>query len=72
VITPTEFYAMLEQHDWFYSYSDDHRVWTAGNEANRKLQSIIQENDVLTRMYVDYSKSVHNPDLGKPVLEDYL
>jgi hypothetical protein len=63
---------MLEQHDWFYSYSDDHRVWTAGNEANRKLQSIIQENDVLTRMYVDYSKSVHNTDLGKPVLEDYL
>lgn len=70
--TPTEFYKMLEQHDWFYNYSDDHRAWTAGNEATRRLQAIIQENDVLTRMYNDYAKSVHNPDLGKPVLEDYV
>lgn len=72
MVTPKEFYAMLEEHDWFYGYSDDHRVWTAGSEANRKLQAIIQEDSLLTRMYSDYAKCVHNPDLSKPKLEDYL
>lgn len=72
MVTPKEFYAMLEQHDWFYGYSDDHRVWTAGSEANRKLQAIVQENPLLSRMYSDYAKCVHNPDLSKPKLEDYL
>jgi len=72
MVTPKEFYSMLEEHDWFYGYSDDHRVWTAGSEANRKLQAIIQEDSLLTRMYSDYAKCVHNPDLSKPKLEDYL
>jgi len=28
--------AALKRHDWYYDYSDDHRVWSSGN-ANWKL-----------------------------------
>lgn len=32
-----EFYDELEKHDWYYSYSDDHRVWKKGEAAWKAL-----------------------------------
>ncbi len=30
-------YEELERHDWFYHFSDDHRVWTAGSAKENAL-----------------------------------
>ena len=27
----------LKSHDWYHAYSDDHRVWRAGSNSQRKL-----------------------------------
>jgi hypothetical protein len=38
---------MCEQHDWFYSFSDDHKVWERGNEeikAIREMMILCQES----------------------------
>lgn len=35
-----EFYEMLQRHDWFYEFSDDHSVWQRGETSKTKLISI--------------------------------
>ena len=38
---------MCEQHDWFYSFSDDHRVWERGTQeikAIREMMILCQES----------------------------
>ena len=32
-----EFYNELVRFDWWYDYSDDHSVWTRGNEKEKEL-----------------------------------
>lgn len=31
----------LKHHDWYYQYSDDHRVWQAGRSAYARIQSLM-------------------------------
>jgi len=33
------FDTMCKEHDWYYQYSDDHRVWKAGSAAEDRLKS---------------------------------
>jgi len=33
-----EFGQKLRQHDWYYGYSDDHRVWTRGRNQMKLLR----------------------------------
>jgi hypothetical protein len=32
------FEKLCQEHDWYYAYSDDHRVWKAGVNADAKLR----------------------------------
>lgn len=32
----------LAQHDWFYNWSDDHRVWQAGNRHDQYIRDLIK------------------------------
>lgn len=40
-ITLEDFKKMLSRHDWFYNFSDDHRVYTAGLDAENRINRII-------------------------------
>ena len=53
-----DFYQMLEWHDWFYSYSDDHRVWLNGQENAGKLAEIAKQSEEHNKLFRDYSKHV--------------
>lgn len=73
----SEFFKLLEKHDWYYQYSDDHRAWEKGNEESRRLQAIIQEDSMMTRMYLAYSDYMFKPleereGLERPQLKDFL
>jgi hypothetical protein len=73
----SEFFKLLEKHDWYYQYSDDHRAWTKGSEESRRLQAIIQEDSLMTRMYLAYSDYMFKPleereGLERPQLKDFL
>jgi hypothetical protein len=37
--TLEQFEQALINHDWFYQYSDDHRVWRAGEAAIERIRS---------------------------------
>jgi len=73
----SEFFTLLEKHDWYYQYADDHRAWEKGNMESKRLQAIIQENDMWTRMYLAYSDYMFKPleereGLERPQLKDFL
>jgi hypothetical protein len=36
----TTFENLLKSHDWTFDFSDDHSVWTRGNEERERLRSI--------------------------------
>lgn len=40
-----EYYTALTFHDWYYQYSDCHRVWEAGQNAMDKLRQMQKELD---------------------------
>ena len=40
----TKFYDMLSMHDWFYSYSDDHRYYTRGRDNEVELLKMACEH----------------------------
>lgn len=33
----------LKGHDWYYSYSDDHRVWDRGRQASERIGSLMEQ-----------------------------
>ena len=73
----SEFFSLLEKHDWFYQYSDDHRAWKKGSTESKRLQAIIQEDPLFTRMYLAYSDYMFKPleereGLERPKLKDFL
>ena len=35
----------LRNHDWFYAYSDDHRVWKKGREKEKLLQEDMKNRE---------------------------
>jgi len=73
----SEFFSLLEKHDWYYNYSDDHRAWEKGKNESHRLQAIIQEHSLFTRMYLAYSDYMFKPleereGLERPQLKDFL
>jgi len=59
-----EYYDKLRHHDWYYAYSDDHRVWSRGNENAQRLRDIADTHGPeYKRLYEEYRASVHD---GKP------
>lgn len=78
-MTNEEFFRMLESHDWFYEYSDDHGVWTKGKENKKRIQATAQENPLFSRMYSEYVEYInavvsHGPNqekVARPFFEDY-
>ena len=76
-MAPSEFFKLLEKHDWYYQYSDDHRAWEKGSNESKRIQAIAQEIPLFLDMYRDYSKFMFLPldereQVTRPELKDYL
>jgi hypothetical protein len=37
-----EYKTLLESHDWYYSWSDDNRVWSSGEQNLKRLKEIAE------------------------------
>ena len=67
--TPTlkEYYEMLDEHDWWYSMSDDYRAYKKGTKAFREIldaRDTSEAHAILYRGFVNYN---NNPrDRKKP------
>ena len=68
-----ELYQKLCRFDWWYDYSDDHSVWTRGNEQEKRLRWEAESlgesaKDMFNKFRYDYSR-------GKcelPQLSDFI
>jgi len=38
-----KFKRLLAEHDWYFAYSDDYRVWVAGMEQRKALDELAKE-----------------------------
>ena len=53
---------LLKTHDWYYEYSDDHRVWQRGRDERDEIRRQIDIccglglSNIATKMYDKYSK----------------
>ena len=43
-MTLTEYWDLLNKHDWYYHMSDSNKVYFAGEKAERELNSIAAES----------------------------
>ncbi len=46
-----EFKTRLAKHDWYYSSSDDHRIYEAGLAEEKALKSIMQGKKTYEHAY---------------------
>ena len=60
---PKDFYDLLTKHDWFYCWSDDNRVFQAGEAARKNLEAIAAGDQVKLNLLLEYGNHVFS---GKP------
>lgn len=54
----SSFYDRLNVHDWFYDYSDDHRVWARGCADRAELRAIAMSSPAHRSLYNEFSAHV--------------
>lgn len=60
-----EFYTKLGYHDWYYQYSDDHRVWRNGQANYDTLKMIAKESPEHQKLFEDFANYIFR-DGDKP------
>ena len=53
-----DYWNQLAQHDWFYEYSDDPRMYREGRDNNHRLMEIAKHDQKYTDLYHAYAKYV--------------
>ena len=61
-VSLTEYWDMLNCHDWYYDFSDDHRVWRAGQENMQKLRLLSQQSPEHGKLLSDFNKHYFSGD----------
>ena len=69
-LTPAEFWRLLEQHDWYYSYSDDARAWRAGAAKAAAIQAALRADLSLSPLYERWIAWVNGEAEHPTTLED--
>lgn len=70
--TLKEYYAMLEKHDWYYSFSDDYDVFKRGRDQAIQLNHIALNNSEHNKLYMSFLEhktsgiGFNTPQLPKP------
>lgn len=66
-MTLTELYRELQRHDWFHEMSDDHRVWSAGQQDKQRLIRESMKVEGGQKLMADFSKHVFSGEaFGTP------
>lgn len=58
-----DYYQLLEQHDWFYDYSDQHSTWERGHKNQQTLERAAKLSPVHQRLFDEFRehKFKHRP-----------
>ena len=61
-----EYYDLLEAHDWYYQYSDDHRVWRRGTGERDTLKKLSALSLRHRELFEAYYNHMDPADIGGP------
>jgi hypothetical protein len=61
IMTLEEYKKELQQHDWYYEFSDDHGVWQRGERASARLSRIAREGNE------EFKKAYRYASEGRPI-----
>ena len=63
------FFEMLRLHDWYFSMSDDYRVWKSGQNEHDQIMAICKQSERHKKIYEYFKKYLFD---GKklPKIED--
>ena len=65
-----EFVNTLANHDWYYEFSDDHRVYTRGRDQRKTLENQSKDNPLLQEAYNLYVESTgYNKSIVQTVIK---
>lgn len=76
-MTQKEFFEACERFDWYYAFSDDHRIYKAGVAAAEKLQEEADEDVAKRAIFDAWSQHFFSgeqwgtPKASKPLLVDF-
>ena len=71
-MTLQEFWDMLNRHDWYYQFSDDHRQWSDGSKNADQIKLLSDISTGHKKLYEGFCKhyfggeSFKKPDSPKP------
>jgi hypothetical protein len=72
-----EYFEACKNFDWYYSFSDDHRVYTRESANEKKLVAEYKNDPIKEKIFKDWSKHVFSgkgwstAQAPKPELENY-
>jgi len=69
-VTFAEFYTMLREFDWHYSYSEDREVYSAGFNKLCVLRELSNRSDLAQFMYWEMSNAAHKVGMPFPSLKE--
>ena len=55
-----DYYNILKTHDWYYMYSDDHRVWTSGERVMQYILEIAKQSEAHANLLASFEEYVFN------------
>lgn len=55
-ISLSEFYDLLNKHDWYSAMSDDSRMVTKGRKAERELLKIADQGPEYAKLFEEFEK----------------
>lgn len=66
-ISLTDYWNRLNGHDWYYDFSDDHRVWKEGHAVQKELEGIARQSPDHKALYEGFgSHHFSGPSWGTP------
>ena len=56
-----DFKKLLDNHDWFYNFSDDHSVWVRGERESAQIVGALKNGtDEMKKLYNEYHARIYN------------
>ena len=56
-LTVEEYSKVLEEHDWYFSYSDDHRVWKKGHDQSTYINKVAEQDPALREVLQQFLRA---------------
>lgn len=57
-LSKEQFQELLNEHDWWYNMSEDHRIWQKGLDEENQILALCRNNPEFKQMYIEKGNSI--------------